>query len=109
MSRFLHCMTCWSQACKTALKPVESVYKRAVKIHKKPRQYHHCPILEKHNLLNFENILLYANICQRYKILHGTAPPLNDFVSLTSEKTTRVTRSSSNGVCSVPKCKTALA
>ena len=38
----------------TNLKPIEQLYKRAVKVFdRKPHSYHHCTILEKHNFFSF--------------------------------------------------------
>jgi len=79
---FRYCMTSWSQATKTALKPLESLYKTSLKIHdQKSRRFHHCHILVKYQFLSFENLM--------YKILYDkAAPPLKQFISLGSETTT---------------------
>lgn len=109
MSRFLYCMTSWSQACKTVLEPVHSLYKQAIKIHdKKHRRYHHCPILSKYSILSFDNLIIFANLSLLFKVFHGAAPPLRAFVSLTSEISKRVTRSSSRGECRPPNNDKAL-
>ena len=91
---FRYCMTSWSQACRSTLKPLEILYKRSLKVHdQKPRQYHHCRILSKYNILSFENIITHSNLCLLFKIIHGAAaPPLRKFISLSSEATSRVTR-----------------
>lgn len=104
----LYCMSSWSQACKTSLKLLESLYKRAIKIHdKKPRQYHHCKVLSKYNILSFENLIKYNQISVLYKIIHNiAAPPLRKFVTLNSDRLNRVTRSTARGECSVPRCRT---
>ena len=49
MSHMSYCVTSWASACKTRLKPIETVYKQALKVlDKKPKTYHHCQILKKH-------------------------------------------------------------
>lgn len=57
---FLHieyCITNWSMTNQAALKPIESSYKRALKIlDKKLYSYHHCLILHKYNYLRFDNL-----------------------------------------------------
>lgn len=104
----LYCMSSWSQACKTSLKLLESLYKRAIKIHdKKPRQYHHCKVQSKYNILSFENLIKYNQISALFKIIHNiAAPPLRKFVTLNSERISRATRSTVRGECSVPKRRT---
>lgn len=106
---FLYCITSWSQSNKTVLKPLESLYKSALKIHdKKPRRYHHCHILNKYEILNFENLIKHSNVCLLFKIIHNAAaPPLKKYVTLCSEKSTRTTRSVTRGECSVLQRKTA--
>lgn len=75
---FRYCMTSWSQATKTARKPLESLYKSSLKIHdKKSRRFHHCHILVKYQFLSFENLIIHKNLCLMYKILYdNAAPPL---------------------------------
>lgn len=106
---FRYCMTSWSQACKTALRPLESLYKSSLKVHdKKSRLFHHCHILKKHSILSFENIIIYSNLCLLFKIINGTAaPPLKKLISLSSEITSRATRSTVRSECRIPQCKTA--
>lgn len=106
---FLYCMSSWSQACKTSLKPLESLYKRAIKIHdKKSRLYHHCKVQSKYNFLSFENLIKYNQISALFKIIHNiAAPPLKKFFTLNSERISRITRSTVRGECSVTRCKTA--
>uniref|UniRef100_A0A8C1Z289 Reverse transcriptase domain-containing protein n=1 Tax=Cyprinus carpio TaxID=7962 RepID=A0A8C1Z289_CYPCA len=51
-SHLNYCFTSWSQASQSAKRPLETLYKQAIKImDKKPRHYHHCAILKKHSLL----------------------------------------------------------
>jgi len=108
VSHLLYCMSSWSQACKTSLKFLESLYKRAIKIHdKKSRYYHHCKVLSKYNILNFENLIKYNQISSLFKIIHNiAAPPLRKFVTLNSERNCWTTRSTVRGECSVPKHRT---
>lgn len=105
---FRYCMTSWSQAPKTARKPLESLYKSSLKIHdKKSRRFHHCHILVKYQFLSFENLIIHTNLCLMYKILYdNAAPPLKEFISLGSETTARATRSM-RGECRIPKRRTA--
>jgi len=76
LSHIEYCFTNWSFACATNLKPIEQLYKRAIKVFdRKPNSYHHCTILEKHNFLSFDNFKSFKSICFIYKCLHGLAPP----------------------------------
>jgi len=71
---FRYCMTSWSQATKTALKPLESLYKTSLKIHdQKSRRFHHCHILVKYQFLSFENLIIHTNLCLMYKILYDNS------------------------------------
>lgn len=55
-----YCLTSWSLAGATTLKPVESLYKKSLKVlDKKHFSYHHCNILSKYNLLSFENFKIF--------------------------------------------------
>lgn len=96
-----YCITTWSLACKSTLKPVEIAYKQALKtLDKKPRMYHHCSILKKFDLLSWENVIKYSDSILVYKIFHGLAPPpLKDFIK---KNTNRSTRAASRGDCIVP-------
>ncbi len=64
------------------LKPLECIYKRTLKVFdKKLVHYHHCPILNKYNLLSWENMIKYANVCLMYTIVYGlSSPPLGQLV-----------------------------
>ena len=43
LSHIEYCFTNWSFACATNLKPIEQLYKRAIKVFdRKPNSYHHC-------------------------------------------------------------------
>lgn len=109
LSHITYCLTTWSQASNTSLKPLLSLYKKTLKVlDKKSIYYHHCHVLKKYNLLNFENLIIYADLCLVYKILHGLAPPvLCQFVS-TAPNALRSTRSAARGDCIVPFRKSAL-
>ena len=106
MSHMLYCVTSWAAACKTALKPIETVYKQALKVlDKKPKTYHHCQILKKHERLNWDNTVKHTDAVLMYKIFHGQAPPpLQEFVKKNSN---RSTRAGSRGDCVVPFRKSA--
>lgn len=85
----LYCMSRWSQACRTSLKPLESLNKRALKIHDKNLA---CIIIviylpnKKSGI--FENLIKFSQISALCKIIHNTATPsLWKFIRLRSEKT----------------------
>lgn len=103
LSHITYCLTTWSQANKTTLKSLESLYKQTIKImDKKPLRYHHCAILQKHKLLSWENVIKNSNLCLFYKIIHGlSSPPLSQFVNIRNTAQ-RVTRGSARGDCVVP-------
>ena len=104
----LYCMSSWSQVFKTSLKPLESLNKRALKIHdKKPRLYHHCNILNKYIFFSFDNLIKFNQISSLFKIIHNlSAPPLRKFITLSAEQISRSTRSTVRGECIVPRCRT---
>ena len=89
LSHINYCLISWSNAHSTALKPLESLYKQALKtLDKKPFRYHHCHIVKKFNLFGWENLIVYKNVCLVYKITRGLAPPpLAGFISLKSTST----------------------
>ncbi len=103
ISHMTFCLTTWSQASSVTLKPLESLYKRTLKVFdKKSVHYHHCPILKKYNLLSWENMIKYANVCLMYKIIYGlSSPPLGQLVCI---RTTdyRLTRGALRGDCIIP-------
>ena len=105
-SHITYCLTTWSQASNTALKPLLSLYKQTLKVlDKKPKHYHHCQILTKYKFLNWENLIKYTDSCLMYKILHKLAPPvLRQFVNTGS---TACTRSAVRGDCILPLRKSA--
>lgn len=106
-----YCISCWSQTSETAIKPLKSLYNQAIKVlDKKPLRYHHCLILGKYSMLNFKNIIVYANVRLVFKILNNIAPPpLKTFVQLCSEQMTRSSRSTSCNDCRLPKRGSAFA
>ncbi len=56
-----YCITTWTQACVTTLKPVYSFYKQMLKVLDiKPRDYHYCTILKKLHLVIL--IILYFTV-----------------------------------------------
>lgn len=74
-SHLNYCFTSWSQASQSAKRPLETLYKQAIKImDKKPRHYHHCAILKKHSLLNWNSIHKFLNLNLIYKDTHYLAP-----------------------------------
>ncbi len=61
ISHMTYCLSTWSQASSVTLKPLESLYKRTIKVFdKKSVHYHNCAILKKYNLLSWENMIKYA-------------------------------------------------
>lgn len=106
-SHIAYCITCWGQASQTTIRPLESLYKQALKIFdKKPFRHHHCDILHKYNLLTFENFRIFSNLCTVYKILKGLAPTcLSKYVCYRGS--VRTTRIASLHSCTVPFCYSA--
>lgn len=102
-SHLTYCLTVWSHAKVTALKPIHTLYKRTVKtLDRKPNSYHHCSILQKHNILSWENMVKYAHLCLIYKIIHGlSSPPLSQFVQVRGSQRIR-TRGAERGDCIIP-------
>ncbi len=107
-SHISYCITCWGQACESTIRPLQSLYKQAIKIlDKKPFQYHHCKILEKHNLLSFDNFRRFSNLVLVYKILNGLAPAcLLSFICHRPANSVRSTRIASIYDCNIPFCRT---
>ncbi len=102
-SHIIYCLPIWSLASVTSLKPLQSLYKRTVKIlDKKPSIFHHCPILQKYRLLSWENMVKYSNLCLVYKIIHGLSSlPLHQFVNIRTADHSR-TRGAVRGDCIIP-------
>lgn len=102
-SHLTYCLTVWSHANITTLKPIHSLYKRTVKtLDRKPNSYHHCSILQKHKLLSWENMIKYAHLCLIYKVIHGlSSPPLSQFIQIRNTDHSR-TRGAVRGDCIIP-------
>ncbi len=99
ISHITYCLTTWSQASITTLKPLESLYKQSLKtLDKKSVQFHHCSILKKYNLLSWDNLIKYVHICLLFKTMHSLSSPLKQFVNI---RTTahRSTRAGERGDC----------
>lgn len=96
-----YCFTVWSFAAVTALKPIEQVYKRSIKIFdRKPFSHHICSLLDKYKFLNFNHLKTFKNCCLIYKVLNGSAPPpLGEFIKKRSSNSS--TRSLTRGDCEV--------
>ena len=102
-SHITYCFTTWSQTNQTTLKPIESLYKQTLKtLDQKPNRYHHCHIVQKYNLFNFDSFKHFADACLIFKVLNGLAPPpLKQFIKQ-SESGGRTTRATTRGDCEVP-------
>ena len=100
-SHIEYCCTVWSFAGITALKPMEQVYKQAIKIlDQKPASNHICPLLKKHKFLSFNHFKVFKNCCLIYRVLNGSAPPpLGEFIKKRNSNSS--TRSLSRGDCEV--------
>ena len=98
-----YCMKSWTQVNSTTLRPISSLHKQALKVlDRKPKLYHHCYILDKYNLLSWENILKHTDACLIFKIISGKAPPpLCTFIQQ-KQCNNKTTRSALRGDCVVP-------
>ncbi len=77
ISHITYCLTTWSHASITTLKPLESLYKQSLKtLDKKSVQFHHCSILKKYNLLSWDNLIKYVHICLLFKTVNSLFTPL---------------------------------
>ncbi len=97
-----YCLTTWSHASITTLKPLDSLYKQSLKtLDKKSVQFHHCSILKKYNLLSWDNLIKYVHICLLFKTMNSLFSPLKQFVNI---RTTahRSTRGGERGDCIIP-------
>ncbi len=102
ISHITYCLTTWSHASITTLKPLESLYKQSLKtLDKKSVQFHHCSILKKYNLLSWDNLIKYVHICLLFKTMNSLISPLKQFVNI---RTTahRSTRGGERGDCIIP-------
>ena len=102
-SHLTYCIKNWTLSTNSALQPLQSLYKQALKIlDKKPFSYHYCNIVKKYKLLTFDNFVVFSNVSLVYKILHNLAPqPLRKFVKPCEEAGIRTTQASSRGDCYV--------
>ena len=101
-SHVSYCITSWSQTGKTTLAPLQTLKV----LDKKPLKYHHCKIIQRHNLMTFDSFVFLADVCLVYKIMNDlAATPLNEFVSLRSVNGRR-TRKPNRGVCVVQHTST---
>ncbi len=109
LSHLEYCSTVWSFTGSTVLKPLEQLYKKAIKVFdKKPQSYHHCKILEKYHFLSFDNFRTFKSTCLIYKCLHGLAPPpLGEFIKRRNSQL--CTRATTRGDCEVQFRKSVLA
>ena len=107
LSHITYCLISWSNTHSTTIKPLEILYKQALKIlDKKTYHYHHCSILRKYQLLTWDNLIKFKNISLIYQIRHGLAPPpLCDFIHFRSSEV-RVTRGAMREDCIIPRRKT---
>ncbi len=92
----------------TTLKPIISLCNQTIKImDRKTMRWHHCRILEKHNLFNFESFIIYCSLKLNFKCLYSLAPSLFDeFVTRQQDVSGVDARASVNGDCHVPIRKT---
>ena len=74
-SHMSYCVTVWSQASQTTIKPITSLYKQALKImDKKQMRWHHCIILRKYNMLSFDSFIKFSSIKLIFKCVNDLAP-----------------------------------
>lgn len=101
--------TVWSQTSQTTLKPIKSLYNRALKVFdQKPIRFHH-HILLKHNFLSLPNFINFSILKLFFKCVNGLAPkPLSSCISKL-QSCSRSTRAASAGDCIVPFRKTCFA
>ena len=73
------CITSWSQTGKTTLAPLQTLYKQTLKaLDKKPLRYHHCKIIQRHNLMTFDSFVFLADVCLVCNIMNDlAASPFN--------------------------------
>ena len=100
LSHLSYCATVWGQASQTTVKPIISLYKQALKImDRKPTMWHHCLIVQKYKLLNFDSFIKFSFLKLTFKCANNLAPAvLCPFVTKTN--TRRVaTRGAVGGNC----------
>ena len=108
LSHIEYCFTNWSCTGITILKPIEQLYKSALKVFdRKPHSYHHCNILQRYSFLSFANFRVFKQASIIYKTLNGLCPPpLGEFIQRKPDRGIS-TRSATRGDCEVPFRKTA--
>lgn len=80
----------------------ESFYKQSLKtLDKKSVLFHRCVILKKYNLLSWDNLIKYVNVCLMFKTIRSPNSPLKQYVNI---RTTvhRFTRGGERGDCIIP-------
>ncbi len=103
ISNLTYCLTSWTHAKNTTLKPILSLYKQALKVpDRKPNTHHHCHLLRKYKILTWENLTNYTDACLLFKILNGMAPPPPSAFVKQKTSDNRSTRSAQRGDCVVP-------
>uniref|UniRef100_A0A8C1L0A4 Reverse transcriptase domain-containing protein n=1 Tax=Cyprinus carpio TaxID=7962 RepID=A0A8C1L0A4_CYPCA len=106
-SHLSYCVTVWSQASQSTVKPIISLYKQALKImDQKQMKWHHCIILKKYNLLSYDSFIKLSFIKLIFKCVNNLAPAvLCQYVTKTNTNGI-TTRGSANGNCRVAQRKT---
>ena len=91
LSHLHYCIIFWSQATKTVLRPIEVLYKQALKVmDRKSLKHHHCNILSKYKLLSFDSLVLLSGVRFVFRIIYNaTTPPLRSFFQLRREQHSR--------------------
>jgi len=106
-SHINYCCTTWTHTTESILKPIKSLFKKAVKIlARKPLRFHYCNVLKKFNILDLDSHQTFMDACLIYKILNASAPPpLNEFIQKKNNEG-RTTRAQTRGDCNVPRRRT---
>ena len=103
VSHLTYCLTTWGHTNSSSLKPLATLYNRTVKVlDRKPNSTHHCTILNNRKLLSWEDTIKYKNICLVHKILHNTAPPPLNSLTILRNNSSQNTRSMTRGDLLVP-------
>lgn len=106
-SHLPYCITSWSQASQTTLKPIMSFYNQTIKIQDKKPIWHYCHMLERHNLFCFESFTNYCNLKLLFKWLHGRAPSMFNELVVRNQISSRLnTQRSLNRNCCMEVSKT---
>ena len=108
MSHFSYCVTVWGQANHSAISGLISLHKQALKVlDRKPMRWQHCKILEKYNLLSFENFLNFSFLKFVFKCMMGLAPDIVSGLVQRNQSRGMTTRGAANGDCRTVLCKSA--